>query len=83
MSKERGLLNIIVSSPLTRSAVHKDISQDDLTVPRSKIHNVIPVHISQCMDERKHFSCTKLRCLSHTGYRNFSNMCREDTDTDN
>ena len=55
MSKERGLLDIIVSSPLTRSAVglHKEISQDDLTFPTSKIHNVIPVHISQCMDERK------------------------------
>ena len=58
MSKERGLLDrhyvhADVSSPLTRSAVHKDIRQYDLTLPTGKVQNVIPVRILERMDEKK------------------------------
>ena len=61
--------------------VHKVNSQDDLTLPASNVQNVIPVCISDRIDERKHFNCTRLRCLSHI--ETFSNMDREDKDTEN
>ena len=79
MSKERGLLDrhyvhADVSSPLSRSVVHKVTSQDDLTLPTSNVQDVIPVCISERIDDRKHFSCTRLRCLSHI--ETFTNMDR-------